>query len=502
MATTSGPPWNETGRQKKDPILNAIARVELAGHAYVPEIDLLQICTKGATQVVGQYQSDLKVLLESKLLRRDDGRIYSAKTWDYEMYAARRLAEMLALPTFPDLRRPIPPKCRGVTLDEAQREAVRMALTNRLSLILGGAGSGKTTIIRAIRYQFPGRTVIAAPTGKAARNLMDRAGLRAITVHAALGKVPDEDFISDSQWAGIGMVIIDEASMLTLEMLAGILSKVQRDCRIVLVGDPMQLPAVGAGNVVPDLLALGVPHITLSRTYRITDGVGALRHNVTKFDGIRSAKDLLLDGSFKFKEVPEAKIARELCSHAFALSRESEVQPLCTHNVFTAYSVDNLNAALQSGFNPSTKYLEMEQKRIKDGDRVMITCNDRVRGICNGDTGIFHMLSDGKGFEVDLLDGRKPRWDTVSGLKDLVLAYALTIHKSQGSQYDTVILPVSQAQDHMLNRNLFYTGISRAKKRVILLGDWQSVDDAMKRKPPRRRSMMVERTRRLMKAAS
>lgn len=139
--------------------------------------------------------------------------------------------------------------------------AVELALSSRLSLILGGAGSGKTTLVRAIMDHRPSKNgwVLCSPTGKAARNLTDRTGFQARTVHSALGMHPDEDFLSPVAWAHTDLVIVDEASMMTLEMLAGILCRAPGYCHIVLLGDPNQLLSVGAGNVIPNLLELGVP---------------------------------------------------------------------------------------------------------------------------------------------------------------------------------------------------------------------------------------------------
>lgn len=161
--------------------------------------------------------------------------------------AAILLSNEVDPPTIPDEL-----KVGELTLVPEQRQAVRFALSHRLSIILGGAGSGKTTLIRAIAAQYgnESRRVLCAPTGKAARNLTERTGCVARTIHSALGMHPNDDFLSPVIWENVGLVIVDEASMVSLEMLAGILCTVREDCRIVLLGDCNQLLSVGSGNVL------------------------------------------------------------------------------------------------------------------------------------------------------------------------------------------------------------------------------------------------------------
>ena len=187
------------------------------------------------------------------------------------MTAAERLADILKDPTLPVLAIPKELRAGDILLSEQQREAIELALNSSLSIILGGAGCGKTTLIEAIVHCFRERNdafvpyVVAAPTGKAARNLTERTGIEARTVHGALGKSPDANFLDAVSWNCIGLVVVDEASMVSLEMLAGILNRVRRNCRVALLGDPNQLLSVGAGNVLSDLLTLGVPSICLQQ---------------------------------------------------------------------------------------------------------------------------------------------------------------------------------------------------------------------------------------------
>jgi len=342
-----------------------------------------------------------------------------------------------------------------VLLSEQQREAIELALNSRLSVILGGAGSGKTTLIEAIVNGFEdntdlsGDTVLAAPTGKAARNLTERTGIEARTVHGALGKHPDVNFLDAVSWDYTGLVVIDEASMVSLEMLAGILNRVRRNCRVALLGDPNQLLSVGAGNVLPDLL----------------------------------------------------------CEEAARRYRAGEsIQVLSPVRVKTGFSVQALNTRLQNEVNPLTAEKPTWGK-FRDGDRVIVTQNNAYYNICNGDVGVLHIRGEKphrvaalavrgtlKTWQIDRGQGEYGIGHDDAPPPQLALAYALTVHKSQGSQYDTVLMPVSMATARMLYRNLLYTAISRAGKEVILVGSREALNTAMQCIPYPRKSKLVART--------
>ena len=348
------------------------------------------------------------------------------------MTAAERLADILKAPALPVMEIPRELRAGDILLSEQQREAIELALNSSLSIILGGAGCGKTTLIEAIVHCFRERNdafvpyVVAAPTGKAARNLTERTGIEARTVHGALGKSPDANFLDAVSWNCIGLVVVDEASMVSLEMLAGILNRVRRNCRVALLGDPNQLLSVGAGNVLSDLL----------------------------------------------------------CEEAARRYRAGEsIQVLSPVRAKTTFSVQALNTRLQNEVNPLTAEKPTWGK-FRDGDRVIVTQNNAYYNICNGDVGVLHIRGE-KPHRVAALAvrGTLKTWQIDHGQGEygighddapppqLALAYALTVHKSQGSQYDTVLMPVSMATARMLYRNLLYTAISRAGKEVILVGE-------------------------------
>lgn len=379
-----------------------------------------------------------------------------------------------------------------------------MALTHRISIVLGGAGTGKSTLIQAIVENWSSKTsdfILCAPTGKAAQNLRERLQLPAYTVHGALGKLPGESFLSDEKWEGISLIIVDEASMLTLEMLAGLLCKATRHCHMVLLGDPNQLLSLGAGNVLQDLQRIGVPGICLNKPYRQRNAEKALYHNIAHFPNIASIDDLHFDDSFLLWVAPEERIPEIICDEAAKMYRSGEsVQVLSHFNKATDYSVAALNDGLKKMVNQDGRQnliLQYGGMTYYHGDRVMITSNDSQRGCYNGDIGRLQIHSDGPcgktGFTVVMQHGRTATWTDASALKGITLAYALTVHKSQGSQYDTVFLPVSESLPNMMHRNLLYTAISRARERVILVGERQGLAKAMLRRPRGRRSGLLER---------
>ena len=337
----------------------ALARHCMNGDAYVLLSDSYRICCGEKPEIpYPVFQNDLVEQLRLGTVAREGARLYLKRTLRYEESAAGYLAGILSANELEPPTIPKELKVGEMTLCEEQREAVCFALSHRLSVVLGGAGSGKTTLIRAIAAQFGNEAyrVICAPTGKAARNLTERTGCVARTVHSVLGMQPDDDFLSPVIWENVGLVIVDEASMMTLEMLAGILCKVRHNCRVVFLGDPNQLLSVGSGNVLPDLLRLGVPHIRLQSNHRQEGGAKGLLRNVVKFSELSGVNDLTFDDSFMLVEMGEPLVRNALVEEAVKryLAGES-VQVLSPYNRATELSVAKLNAAIQKLVNPAAE---------------------------------------------------------------------------------------------------------------------------------------------------
>ena len=236
--------------------------------------------------------------------------------------------------------------------------------------------------------------MVAAPTGKAARNLTERVGVKARTVHSALGKAPDEDFLDPVFWDHTGLVIIDEASMRSLEMLAGTLSYVCRECRVVLLSDPNQLQSVGAGNVLPDLLELGIPSIRLEKQYRQSLDATALYHNVMNLPEMAAECELHWDNSFRLLDTTDLGIPDILCYEAAQRYQAGEdIQVLSPVNAKTDFSVTAINTRLQNMLNPLTKE-KSTWRDFRDGDRVIVTQNSSYYNVCNGDVGVLRICGE------------------------------------------------------------------------------------------------------------
>lgn len=485
----------------------AMDRHFLNGDAYIQMDEIYPLCKKlQPTLSYSAFRTDLAEQLRLGKLRREGSRLYLTKTLRYENSAAGYLADILShndLPA-PELP-PVLTAAEGFALAPEQWEAVKLALSRRLSIILGGAGTGKSTLIHGINQYAPGNSVhiLCAPTGKAARNLTERTGIEARTVHSALGMRPDDDFLSPVVWEYVKLVIVDEAGMITLEMLAGILCKIRRDCRVVLIGDPNQLLSVGSGNVLPDLLALGIPSLRLEQNHRQEDARSSLWDNVVNFSRLHTESELVYDDTFQLKGLQGSVLAAELVKEAAKrYLRGENVQVLSPYNRATDLSVQKLNAVIRELVNPprpEKKELEnAEGEKFRTGDRVIITRNDRDRNCSNGDVGLLLIAGREKkdlAYTVLLPDGRCPTWDTPDGLEHMALAYALTVHKSQGGQYDSILMPVSDRFNTMLYRNLIYTAISRGKKQVVLYGSRNALGVAIQKPAPKRRSKLVEKTR-------
>lgn len=437
--------------EKAKYILTAMDDIGKNGDAYCTDEQLFRVSKAVRPSLTGQrYRTDKALLLQAGFLHQEGYHLYAKRTWDYEVTAAERLAGILKDPALPVMEIPRELRAGDILLSEQQREAIEMALNSRLSIILGGAGCGKTTLIEAIVHCFRERNdafvpyVVAAPTGKAARNLTERTGIEARTVHGALGKSPDANFLDAVSWNCIGLVVVDEASMVSLEMLAGILNRVRRNCRVALLGDPNQLLSVGAGNILSNLLTLGVPSICLQQQYRQSTDAAALRQNVVDFPKLNGEQELRWDDSFRL---------------------------------------------------------------LPADDRAIVTQNNAYYNICNGDVGVLHIRGEKphrvaalavrgtlKTWQIDRGQGEYGIGHDDAPPPQLALAYALTVHKSQGSQYDTVLMPVSMATARMLYRNLLYTAISRAGKEVVLVGSREALNTAMQCIPYPRKSKLVART--------
>ena len=482
------------------------------GDTYMSYLDLYELCLRKNKSLSPEaFSADLDVLLADGRVVEEEGRLYLANIFQHEETASHLLAHILTknnnmLPAL------FPPRMMPETeaLCEEQKSAVSLALRHRLSLILGGAGSGKSTLVSAICRCSQLRNqeiVLCAPTGKAARIMAQKTGRETRTIHSALGIFKNDDFLKSVSWPTIRLVIVDECSLMTLPMFSAILSRLSDSCHVVLVGDCNQLPGVGEGNVIADLLAMGVPHIMLTENHRQDCSACALAYNAMHFANLRRINSLKMDSSFFMIDLDEKAAQDRIVMEAVRRIKQGEsVQVLTPLSARANHllSAKSLNLRIRDAVNPLNKRkkcLMYKGTLYISGDKVMITQNDRDKDVCNGDIGILHILNDEKDHEeycVELPDGRIPHWsgiDVFPALAKLMLAYALTVHKAQGSEWDSIIIALSMGMQSMLHRNLFYTAITRARRQVMIIGNSLAVDVAMQRNAPKRKSMLVPKTK-------
>ena len=416
------------------------------------------------------------------------GDIYHSATFAQEDSTAREISKRLVtdLPMEEDLESVLAAvkdeqKLRTSAKQEA---AVEAAFRYNLSIITGSPGTGKTTVLRVIlavyRKLFPKRKIsLMAPTGRASRRMAESTGfLEACTLHSGLKLVSEEDEgrrMKEEPLLDADLIIVDEFSMVDMWLANKFFTSLKEDAKVVLVGDPDQLPSVGAGNVFRELIRCGlVPVTVLDEIFRQARD-SLIAYNA-RFINEGNTK-LYYGNDFQFlpyenQEEAAAAIIERYCREVQENGIE-HVQILSPFRTEGAASADRLNAAIREIVNPfrsAENEVQLGTKTFRVGDRIMQTKN--TEKVSNGDLGFIRYIRDsenGKGIGLDFGENRSMEY-SVENLANLDFAYATTIHKGMGSEYDIVLMPLLKAHYVMLCRNLLYTGITRAKKRVVLAG--------------------------------
>lgn len=402
----------------------------------------------------------------------------------------------------------------GLKLAIEQRNAVKTALTNGLSIITGGPGTGKTMIQRAIldiyRRQNPDKKICCcAPTGRAARRMTQATGFGASTIHRALGLMADEDGAYDEpKELDADLLLVDEVSMLDVYLAGNLLGAVKKGAQVVFIGDADQLPSVGPGAVLSEMIASEcVPVIRLDKVFRQSSG----SRIATNAKLIRHGNlGLEYGDDFCFIDSPDITESAELLIELFLRETEKHgvdnVALLSPFRQKTETGVNALNTYLQSKINPpaSTKNeVECGKRLFRVGDKVMQTKNHE--DVNNGDIGYvteIYGYGSNKTLYIDFGDGRIKEYEG-SDLDRLDLGYASTVHKSQGSEYKSVIINLQSAHSVMLTRPLIYTAITRGKERVIIVGERKALCTAIKRTDTEKRgTCLAERIKENIKKIS
>jgi exodeoxyribonuclease V alpha subunit len=388
-----------------------------------------------------------------------------------------------------------------LTLADSQRTAIREAVTKKLMVVTGGPGTGKTTIVRAILEIFLAkslRVMLAAPTGRAAKRLAEATGREAKTIHRLLEFDPGIGTFrrGKDNPLDLDLIVIDEVSMVDVVLMNRLLQAIPPWACVVLVGDVDQLPSVGAGSVLADLIDSGVlPVARLTEVHRQAGASWIVRaaHAVNRGEEPESAPPG--EGDFYFVEANDpatiisriVQMVKDRIPARFKFDPFRDVQVL-TPQVKTELGVINLNKELQAALNPGGPGVAETKKfdtTFRVGDKVLQVRNNYQREVFNGDIGRVTAIDNVDQVVVVDFDGRAVEYD-FADMDELQLAYAVTVHKSQGSEYPAVVIPVHTQHFVMLQRNLLYTGITRGRRLVALVGSrkalWIAVNNAETKK--------------------
>jgi len=486
------------------------------GHVFSDEDDVKQKCLKDLGVVPERIELALNELVLNQTLSREEtgsgSFLYLPFFYRAQEEVARSIVNLARTPCpFPDFD----PQKKiqavesqlGINFSLLQKKAIESCFQKKILIITGGPGTGKTTIIRAIVDIFETqqkKILLAAPTGRAAKRLAETTAREAKTIHRLLEFQPKEGRFrrGPSYPLKAEALIVDEFSMVDLPLMYHLLRAVPAEMRLILVGDKDQLPSVGPGNLLRDLIDCGaVEVVRLTEIFRQAKEslivVNAHRINQGLSLVYPQRKDLTADFYFIHQEDEEKvfQLILKLCR--FSIPRRLGLSPLSTQvQVITPMyrglaGVDRLNLDLQRALNPSSTGLKYGQKEFRVRDKVMQIRNDYEKEVFNGDLGTVVQIDSEKfGVLVDF-DGRLVSYER-DELSDLVTAYAISVHKAQGNEYQAVIMPLLTQHYIMLQRNLFYTALTRARKLSVIIGSYRAMHIAIKNDKPIKRNCRLK----------
>lgn len=484
------------GIAKNDPrrlqaaLVTAVKFAAEAGHLFATQEEAVASAARISGEEPEKVAREIENAVASGRLVSSRGGLYLPVFYNAEKEGAEKLSALASVklesvsddevPEFSQL---------GHRYSPLQREAIKMAMESPVVAITGGPGSGKTTVVKGIIDMLEGegkKVVLCAPTGRAAKRLSTLTGCHATTIHSLLGYRQGEGYHNKKIDADV--LIIDEGSMMEQVLFNHLLQALKPGTRVILVGDADQLPAIGAGDVLRDLIASErIPVAHLNENFRQSEGSliasGARAINNGEVPESDPEHDLMI--------IPEPTVAR---IHDKILSLVAEELPasrgiapddilVVTPQQVGKLGARQLNFDIQEKVNPEGPALKRGATTMRLGDPVMQTANSRERSVYNGEVGrITGVDPSQQTLEVIFSDGRKSVYER-SELSELTLAYATTIHKLQGSEARNIIIPVTMAHKPMLYRNLLYTGVSRATNLCILVGEEEALRYAVENAP-------------------
>ena len=468
------------------------------GHLYLPANELveaaLKVLNKKGVHVIREtVQTETKRLCSEDILVADKGCVYLPEYYNYEDSAARGVSELLVshVKLIKELDRWIG-KAQvklNIELSEKQKESVKMCLSNMVSIITGGPGTGKTTVLKVILYIYQqtekGQILLMAPTGRASRQMAESTGFSSCsTVHSALGLFKDKEYGEGEREINADFVILDEASMADMFISSHIFSRLKKGARILLVGDVDQLPSVGPGNVFRELIECDlIPVVRLDLVYRQSAN-SQIPFNAQKINA--GDTRLIYGEEFQMREIQDEVEAANIVLDEFEKAVQEygidNVQILCPMRKRGGVSANALNEIIRGRINPHKVNLaeaKAGRRIFRVHDKIMHLKNKE--DLNNGDIGYVTGIDlKNEKFTLTFSDNRQVCYGTEE-MDRVQLAYAVTIHKSQGTECSVVISPFTMGAYIMLKRNLIYTAVTRGKQKVILIGQAKAVAMAIQR---------------------
>lgn len=491
---------NKMGYEKNDirrcqsGIIYTLNQLANEGHVFAEEEQLVKAALDLLEAEEEPIRAALTNMIQTEEVKMEEEAIYLPPFYFAEVGTANRLLALVEGQEKELFIRPMDlqalSKETGVEYDEVQLQAIEEAIRSKVMVLTGGPGTGKTTttqgVIAALKHMGM-RILLAAPTGRAAKRMSEATGMEAKTIHRLLEFNPKDGYKRNDENPLEGdALIVDECSMIDIVLMNCLMKAVPCSMRVVFVGDVDQLPSVGAGNVLRDLIdSKKIPVIRLTRIFRQaqTSRIVMSAHaiNQGRFPDISNGKET----DFFFIQQEDAEKAAEdivnLVKNRLpkAYSQKTSQIQVLTPMQRGVVGAANLNMALQNALNPSPTALNRGGYSFRQGDRVMQLRNNYDKEVFNGDLGYIESVDTEERTLMVNFEDRLVEYEA-SELDELTLAYATTIHKSQGSEYPIVVMPVLMTHYVMLQRNLIYTGITRAKKICVLIGSKKALSFAIR----------------------